>query len=819
MGDTAHVAVRLRRHAKALRRASVIVALALTTLPVLAAAQTAPAPNAAPATLPPKAISDLDVAYPAGASGNADLVLTLLVEKDGSVSAATADRSTDVFTAAAINAALGWSFEPATRLGVPVRVRIRVKVTFHEPAPAPVEPPSDTPDAPVAGAPKTPARRAAGPIEIEVRGVKMDPARTVTLSRAEVRQIPGTFGDPFRALEIMPGVTPIISGLPFFFVRGAPPGDVGYFLDGIRVPLLFHIGVGPSVIHPALIDRVDLYPGGYPARFGRFSGGIVSGETTPPATELHGEYNARFFDAGALLETSFDDHRGDALVAGRYSYTAALLSLLSSTTELDYWDYQARVGYRVTPADKVSLFAFGSYDYLGERTSTQTLTLFGAEFHRLDARYDHELGDDGKLRLAATLGLDRSRLPDDRFVRDRLLGTRSEWELRLSPSVLLRAGSDVELDAYDVQFNTTELGPAAASAAGLFPTRTDLSAGARADLVLSLGERLQLTPGVRVDYYSSQGQAAVGVDPRLSTRLEVTKRLRLLSTFGIAHQPPAFVVPLPGFQPGGLRGGLQTAVQQSGGIEYDFGDATIGTATVFHNGFFNMSDPLGATPMTLGGCPPGSFPGDTLGGDRGAVPSSARSGQCGTPPFTAGTVGPDRSGGGGQGADSRGSTRAATALEARTNGQSYGLELFLKRQLTSRLGGFLSYTLSRSVRSIDNRSFTATFDRTHVANAAVAYNLGRNWRAGTRVTFYTGLPKVPDPTDPSSTRLPPFFKLDLRLEKRWQLGPRAYISFIAEWMNATLSKEAISTTCTLQGCQTQTIGPITIPSLGVEGGF
>ena len=34
----------------------------------------------------------------------------------------------------------------------------------------------------------------------------------------------------------MPGVTPFASGVPFFFVRGAPPGNVGYFLDGVRVP-------------------------------------------------------------------------------------------------------------------------------------------------------------------------------------------------------------------------------------------------------------------------------------------------------------------------------------------------------------------------------------------------------------------------------------------------------------------------------------------------------------------------------------------------------------------------------------------------------
>ena len=115
--------------------------------------------------------------------------------------------------------------------------------------------------------------------------------------------------------------------------------------------------------------------------------------------------------------------------------------------------------------------------------------------------------------------------------------------------------------------------------------------------------------------------------------------------------------------------------------------------------------------------------------------------------------------------------------------------------------------------------FIASFDRTHVLNAAIAYDLGRNWRAGVRGTFYTGLPKAPDPTDPGSTRLAPFFRVDLRLEKRWQLSRRWWISFVAEWMNATLSKESIGTSCTLQGCQETKIGPVTLPSIGIEGGF
>ena len=59
----------------------------------------------------------------------------------------------------------------------------------------------------------------------------------------------------------------------------------------------------------------------------------------------------------------------------------------------------------------------------------------------------------------------------------------------------------------------------------------------------------------------------------------------------------------------------------------------------------------------------------------------------------------------------------------------------------------------------------------------------------------------------------------MRLEKRWQLGRKTWLSLVAEWMNVTFSKEEIGTSCTLQGCQATSVGPVTIPSLGIEGGF
>jgi hypothetical protein len=92
------------------------------------------------------------------------------------------------------------------------------------------------------------------------------------------------------------------------------PENVGYFIDGIRVPLLFHVGAGPSTLAPAPVDNVDLFPAAYPARYGHFAGAVIAGETTrPDEDQARGEFQVRVFDADAFVETPLDDGRGTAL--------------------------------------------------------------------------------------------------------------------------------------------------------------------------------------------------------------------------------------------------------------------------------------------------------------------------------------------------------------------------------------------------------------------------------------------------------------------------------------------------------------------------
>ncbi|MCB9607139.1 MAG: TonB-dependent receptor [Polyangiaceae bacterium] len=749
-----------------------------------------------PPLVPPKALSDTEVLRPAGTEAEADVLLELTIDERGKVTRVVVLKGEEPYASKAKSAAEAWRFRPALRGEQPVSARIRFVVHFAAPQAPEPEPEVEQPAPESASATETPPKTAPAPgasppkkpppeDEVVVLGNRTPPG-AVTLNRAEVRQLPGAFGDPFRAIEALPGVTPLISGVPFFYVRGAPPGNVGYFLDGIRVPLLYHIGLGPSVIHPGIVKQVDLYPGGYPARFGRFAGGIVSGETAEPRTDLlHGEASVRLVDAGALVESPLAGGKGTALVAGRYAYPGLVLQLFAPEAILRYWDYQTRASYEVTPDDRLTLFSFGAYDYLGEvQPDGTTDTFFNTQFHRVDLRWDQRHSASTNSRTALYVGLDRTQGEEGTFLRDRLAHLRYQLDYRASDQATYSVGADFALDHYDVRFTDSE---DQEDIGRLFPARTDYAMGAFGQVEWRPERWLTVTPGVRVDWYYSNAEYALAVEPRVSARYDINQRWRLIHALGVAHQPPAFVIPLPGFQVSGLEDGLQRSLQHSAGVETDLPWDVTASVTLFQNAFFNMTDAL------------------------------SRRGQNNDEPGDGG---------------SDGGSNDAEEFSERALGHSYGVEVYVRRQLTKSVGGFISYTLSRSERSINRESFPSGFDRTHVLNLALSFNLGKRWRAGTRAVFYSGYPLSSDALaglrSEHPERIPAFWRLDWRLEKRWRLGKTGSWALVFEVVNTTLNKETIDVECdrfedglgnSSSTCREEKIGPVTIPSIGVEAFF
>jgi TonB family protein len=772
---------------------------------------------------PPRPVAPLRAPYPDGADGDERVVLEVDIDSSGHVTHANVVSGSEPFASQAVASAAAWMFEPARRGGEPVAARIRVQIAFAKPAldqPAAAPPPAPSPaiselvvarpDGAQAG---DRAARQPGdaPEEVSVVGNKREPSET-RLSITEAREIPGGFGDPARAMLALPGIVPISGASPYAFVRGAPPSNTGYLVDGIRVPLLFHAGAGPSVIQPQLLDRIDFFPSAVPARFGGFAGGIMAAETRAPQGEFHGEAAAKAYEAAALLEAPFDDGRASALAAARVGYPQLVLAIASPQTHLQYWDYQQRATLQLGERDRVGVFTFGSHDYLAhdDNQTGQVIEDFTSDFHRIDVRYDHDFDDASRVRAAFTWGWS-SQGASPIYVDDWTYAGRVEGETRLGSTVRLRAGIQGEVDLYRLSASAQSIA-ASQVPASANPPPTNLTAGAYADVVYRPTARLQVIPGVRFDVFQSAREEPLGTtsatgtiptfEPRIGARFTLSPGVVWLSSIGLAHQlpqlrvgtAPGTAISVPGFPAG--RVGLQESSQASEGIELRLPADVELTATAFGSVVHGMTD---------------------LASDCGKKVTFG--------PSPSGPLTP---------------TISYDCQDQPVGGLSYGVELALRRSLTARLTGWLSYTLSRTTRDghIQNGGtdtvvrVLSEYDRTHVLNAIAAYDLGAHWRAGARVLLYSGTPYTQEgpngqPVPPyQGYRYPMFLRTDARLEKRWLFGERS-LALVFEVQNVTASKEAHSQSCVPPAtpggapgpCQVRYDSAIVIPSVGLEASF
>jgi len=777
----------------------------LLALPVLALAQdtsstpppalpnASPEESAAPEEPPPAAkdaptlprARDTPVEYPEGAMGRAEVVLEITINIEGNVTEASVVAGSPPFEDAAMAAVRRWRFEPARRAGHPVAARIRYTVRF-EPAPEakqtlgpvlqnpaePVRPSVPEEGPPPPGAAPIPVRPATGePFEVLVRGERQAPG-SVTVTRGEARNMPGSFGDPIRAVESQPGVVPIVSGVPSFFIRGAPPANVGFFIDGVDVPLLYHAFLGPSVIHPGLIDSVDLYRGASPVEYGRFAGPIVAANMRPFDRRFSGEGNLRIIDVGGLAEVPFGEcepgapagcSRGSARVSGRYSYTGVVLSLLSNA-DLRYWDYQAQTSYTLGPHDTISLFSFGAFDYFrSDRTAVQDQG-GRVSFHRLDLRWDRKLPSGASLRVALTGGADRTGGTEDNEsqVSDTSLRLRVEAATPLGPRAKLRGGIDARGDKFELR--TSPLYLSFTDYSVLFPARLEGVVGAYTGLEIEPAPGIVVVSGLRADLYAAGGVTKLGVDPRVTATFAVHPDFKIETSLGVAHQRPNFAAQVPGAQVADLSGGLQQAVLFSSGVKWKLPGNVTASATGFRTAYFHALDPIG-----------------------GARDFSI-----------------DR-----------------TVLDRRSTISAAGIEIGISRPLSRALGGFLSYTLSHSEQTSGRRRTVSGFDRPHVLQFALTYDFGRGFRGGFRSMLYSGVPALLLEGAPHFTteqRGTPYFRMDVRIEKRWRLGQNGWWAVNGELLNATSTREVVRLDCG-GVCVERFAGPLVLPSVGIEAGF
>ena len=596
----------------------------------------------------------------------------------------------------------------------------------------------------------------------------------VELRGPELTTTPGTLGDPFRTIESLPGVATVAWPAPIYAVRGSNPGNTGYFLDDLQVPLLFHLLLGPAVIHPALFDGMAFYPGGYPARYGRYVAGIVAAQTrAPPEDRVHAMGELRLYDAGALLSLPFPDGNGGMAAAFRYSFTGWLLSQVQSDVSLSYWDYQL-LAERRWRGFRFSLALFGSGDELeyhpgsflaGPTSGGEEINKvyrnqrYVLRFHRASLRATRRLGG-GQLSLRLAAGTDSSTAPLAQILPVTLSSSsllpRIAYQRKLA-WVDLEGGADAQVQWFRPQSGVFEAG-----GMDLARQRTAIMVGGYVSGAIRAGSRLTLTPGLRLDSYTVSGVTKTDLGPRLAARLLVEPKTWLKASGGRFSQTPSLSVQIPAAESFGLAlFGLQTSWQAALGA----GTERIPFVEVEVTGYIqrylltDLRDPALAEPDPL----------------------------------------------------------ASDFLVSRY-ARSYGLEVLLRRPARERLHGWLSYTLSKSERALGGGVIgPSDWDQRHILNLVAGYRISR-FTLGGRVHYHSGQPVLVNGTEAEAfVRMPGFWQLDLRVERRF-LFDAFTLDVYVEAVNTTMSRMVYGLKQDeFTGETSQYSLRLFLPSLGVRG--
>jgi hypothetical protein len=145
--------------------------------------------------------------------------------------------------------------------------------------------------------------------------------------------------------------------------------------------------------------------------------------------------------------------------------------------------------------------------------------------------------------------------------------------------------------------------------------------------------------------------------------------------------------------------------------------------------------------------------------------------------------------------------RHANVLLQNGEGRTYGLQMLLRQQPWSGFFGWVAYTLSRSERLDGPTAAWRRFDedQSHVLTVVASKLLGP-WTVGMRFRYARGLPRTPvvgsfydakdDTFQPvfgaqNSIRLPDFWQLDLRVDRRFEFTDDARLIVYLELLNVT----------------------------------
>ena len=612
---------------------------------------------------------------------------------------------------------------------------------------------------------------------IEIQG-RQEVARTESqvsiekITSKDIQQMPSIGGqaDLAQYIQVLPGV--VFSGDQGgqLYIRGGSAIHNKVLLDGMVVYNPFHsIGLF-SVFETDIIRNADIYTGGFSAQYGGRISSVMD-ITTKDGNKKHfsGKLAASTFGANLLLEGPLlkkKDYSLSYILSAKNSYlsktSTSIYSYMNKELPYDYLDLYGKLTLATDNGSKINIFGLNFTDKVNQYEAIQNFNwvnrAFGTNFLIIP-------GTSSALVEGVIAYSDYTMNMNETTANQNQMSNIGGFNVGMSVTNFF--GDDRLKYGMEMEGNTTK------TSYKINDTITDYSTEIGLYAIYKLLYRNVLVePSLRLSYYASLGD--VFLEPRLSAKWNVTKKIRLKLASGIYSQTfldtksdrdivnlfTGYLTVTPdlnivdSFRGNPINSYVQTSNHFIFGAEYDILRNFNLNVECYYKTMSNLT----------------SINRDKLYAD-------------------------DQ-----EHIEKPGYLRKEYTVE---NGKAYGADFSLKYD-DGRLYVWTIYSLGKVIREGEMQTYAPHYDRRHNVNVLINYQMGqsRDFEISVRWNYGSGFPYSPTASmvemldfsnginsdfisqngtlttiygELNSERLPNYHRLDISAKKRFDIGKRSIL--------------------------------------------
>ncbi|MBL0107577.1 MAG: carboxypeptidase-like regulatory domain-containing protein [Ignavibacteria bacterium] len=191
---------------------------------------------------------------------------------------------------------------------------------------------------------------------------------SLNLDFEEIRRAPGATEDISRMIQTIPGVSIGNDQRNDIIVRGGSPAENLILIDGIEIPNINHFGTDGSTsgaigfINVKFIQETGILTGGFPTTFGdKLSSVIDISFREGSKKKFYSDINLSIAGFGGIFEGPLSE-KGSYLFSVRRSYLELIKNSIRLTSVPNYWDFNLKADYEISPKDKITLIGLLGLD-------------------------------------------------------------------------------------------------------------------------------------------------------------------------------------------------------------------------------------------------------------------------------------------------------------------------------------------------------------------------------------------------------------------------------------------------------------------------